>query len=87
MKLWLTFNEPFVFTWVGYGLGAHAPLGSGNQADGQYRTGHTVLKAHAEAWHLYNDNYRATQGGTYSVHVTSTWQSYCYMITSLFISL
>ena len=25
VRLWITFNEPWVFTWLGYGVGYHAP--------------------------------------------------------------
>lgn len=73
VKLWLTFNEPFVFTWVGYGIGVHAP-GTANPADGCYKTGHTVIKAHAEAWHRYNDQYRATQQGRIAITIDSDWK-------------
>jgi lactase-phlorizin hydrolase len=62
VKLWLTFNEPFVIVWQGYGNNEKAP-GIYAPEDGAYRAGHVLLKAHAEAWHLYNDVYRATQGG------------------------
>jgi len=30
---------------------------------GDYLTAHTVLHAHAKAFHLYNDEFRAEQGG------------------------
>lgn len=39
----------------------------------QYIAAHNLIKAHAEAWHLYNDSYRATQGGIISITINSDW--------------
>lgn len=38
-----------------------------------YIVGHHLLKAHAEAWHLYNDKYRAKQKGIISITINSDW--------------
>ena len=38
-----------------------------------YTVGHNLIKAHAEAWHLYNDKYRASQGGVISITISSDW--------------
>lgn len=38
-----------------------------------YIVGHNLIKAHAEAWHLYNDVYRASQGGVISITINSDW--------------
>lgn len=38
-----------------------------------YIVGHNLLKAHAEAWHLYNDKYRAKQKGIISITINSDW--------------
>ena len=47
VKMWLTFNEPWVFTYLGYGLGIHAP---GRQDIGHaLLAGHSVLRAHGMA--------------------------------------
>jgi beta-glucosidase len=47
VKRWITFNEPWVFVWLGYGLGIHAP-GRGDRAEA-LRAGHNVLRAHGMA--------------------------------------
>lgn len=39
----------------------------------QYVAAHNLIKAHAEAWHLYNDKYRASQGGLISITINSDW--------------
>lgn len=38
-----------------------------------YIVGHNLIKAHAEAWHLYNDKYRAEQKGMISITINSDW--------------
>ncbi|NWY52620.1 LPH hydrolase, partial [Chionis minor] len=38
-----------------------------------YVVGHNLIKAHAEAWHLYNETYRAKQGGLISITINSDW--------------
>ncbi|HYC57673.1 MAG TPA: GH1 family beta-glucosidase [Candidatus Binatia bacterium] len=44
---WITFNEPWVFVWLGYGLGVHAP--GRNEIPAALTAGHTVLRAHGLA--------------------------------------
>lgn len=63
VPLWITFNEPFVVCWLGYGIGNHAP--GKNDAPGvdPYKCAHNIIKSHAKAWHTYNDTYRAAQMG------------------------
>lgn len=38
---------------------------------GHYLVAHNLIKSHAEAWHLYHDKYRATQGGLISITLNS----------------
>lgn len=38
-----------------------------------YIVGHNLIKAHAEAWHVYNDKYRAEQKGMVSITINSDW--------------
>ncbi|CAL8341383.1 unnamed protein product [Boreogadus saida] len=51
VKFWITLNEPYIVTNLGYGYGNFAPGFVGKQ----YIAGHHLIKAHAEAWHLYID--------------------------------
>ena len=62
VQLWITFNEPWIITHHGYGIGIFAP-GIVSPGEAIYEAGHTLLKAHAEVWHMYNDTFRAQQGG------------------------
>ncbi|CAI5656811.1 unnamed protein product [Oreochromis niloticus] len=73
VKIWITFNEPIIITNHGYGFGSFAPGISSGPDTLPYIAGHNLLKAHAEAWHLYNDKYRAKQNGIISITVNSDW--------------
>ncbi|XP_078538580.1 lactase/phlorizin hydrolase [Lissotriton helveticus] len=73
VKFWITLNEPYIIANLGYGYGSSAPGISGRPGRAPYVVGHNLLKAHAEAWHLYNDNYRAKQGGLISITINSDW--------------
>nr|XP_008515149.1 PREDICTED: lactase-phlorizin hydrolase [Equus przewalskii] len=73
VKFWITLNEPFVVVTQGYGYGTAAPGISSRPGTAPYLAGHNLLKAHAEAWHLYNDVYRASQGGTISITLNCEW--------------
>ncbi|XP_038281513.1 lactase-phlorizin hydrolase [Canis lupus familiaris] len=73
VKFWITLNEPFVIATQGYGYGTAAPGISFRPGTAPYVVGHNLIKAHAEAWHLYNDVYRASQGGVISITISSDW--------------
>ncbi|KAH9494597.1 hypothetical protein Btru_019683, partial [Bulinus truncatus] len=72
VKKWITFNEPWVFTIAGYGRG-NDPPGQTDMRNGPYRAGHNVLKAHAAAYHLYYDKFKATQQGEVGIALNSDW--------------
>ena len=61
-KLWMTFNEPFVVCWLGYGNGIHSP-GLKEPADSPYKCSRTILLSHAEAYHLYRTEYKPIYKG------------------------
>ncbi|XP_062389587.1 lactase/phlorizin hydrolase-like [Sardina pilchardus] len=73
VKFWITINEPYNVAMIGHGYGSAAPGISFRPGTLPYIVGHNLLKAHAEAWHLYNDKYRATQGGIISITINSDW--------------
>ena len=64
-KMWLTFNEPAVFIWQGYGMGSNAPGLKHDPGRLPYIVAHNVIKAHAHAWHLYDDQFRSVQKGKF----------------------
>ncbi|KAG0499843.1 hypothetical protein HPP92_004534 [Vanilla planifolia] len=89
VKHWITFNEPYIFTTLGYGFGIHAPgrctpgldLGGGTVLNcpvgdslrEPYIVGHNLLKAHAEAVQLYREKYQAEQNGQIGITLVSHW--------------
>ncbi|XP_049837164.1 myrosinase 1-like [Schistocerca gregaria] len=66
VKWWITFNEPASFT-GGYGSsGLQAPSQNASGI-GDYLATHTVLRAHGLVYHLYDEQYRATQNGSVGI--------------------
>lgn len=62
VKNWITFNEPYQICEQGYSIGNLAP-GYTQEGIGSYLCAHTLLRAHAKAYHLYNDEYKDVQEG------------------------
>uniref|UniRef100_A0A3Q0R1W9 Lactase n=1 Tax=Amphilophus citrinellus TaxID=61819 RepID=A0A3Q0R1W9_AMPCI len=73
VKIWITFNEPIMVANHGYGFGGFAPGINSGPDTLPYIVGHNLIKAHAEAWHVYNDKYRAKQNGKISITLNSDW--------------
>lgn len=65
VKWWITFNEPLEVCESGYGVGTGAP-GYGMSGTADYLCGHTLLKAHARAYNIYDKKYRFSQQGKFT---------------------
>ncbi|XP_066477611.1 lactase/phlorizin hydrolase [Tiliqua scincoides] len=72
VKYWITFHEPWVISYAGYGTGQHPP-GTADPGEASYQVAHVVLKAHAEAWHVYNNLFRPMQHGKVGIVLNSDW--------------
>uniref|UniRef100_A0A1I8JDR7 beta-glucosidase n=1 Tax=Macrostomum lignano TaxID=282301 RepID=A0A1I8JDR7_9PLAT len=72
VKWWLTFNEPWVFTVLGYGLGAHAP-GTKDLVNTVYIVSHNLLRAHAKAYRLYEKDFKPTQQGKVGITLNGAY--------------
>ncbi|XP_025784620.1 lactase-phlorizin hydrolase [Puma concolor] len=72
VKLWVTFHEPWVMSYAGYGTGRHAP-GISDPGVASFKVAHLVLKAHARVWHHYNSHYRPQQQGRVGIVLNSDW--------------
>lgn len=66
VKTWFTFNEPWHIAELSHSGDALAPQVR-SPGVGVYLCGHTLLKAHAKAYHLYNDRFRSEQNGRVSI--------------------
>ena len=87
VKYWLTMNEIQTFTWIGYGVGTHAPGrcssnwgswcagigGGGNSSTEPYIAAHNALIAHALAVNTYRTKYQQTQGGKIGMTISSSF--------------
>ncbi|GBP28177.1 Myrosinase 1 [Eumeta japonica] len=72
IKSWITFNEPYEICEDAYGDILKAP-GLNSHGVGNYLCSNTLLKAHAEAYHLYDQIYRPKQGGNIMISINSIW--------------
>ena len=62
MKQWITFNEPWIISILGYGDGVFPPgiTGSGTNS---YTVSHNLILAHAMAYRMYQSEFEVTQKG------------------------
>ncbi|KAJ8924532.1 hypothetical protein NQ315_007330 [Exocentrus adspersus] len=72
VKYWLTFNEPKQICHEGYGSGVKAPA-IHSPGVGEYLCTHNFLKAHARAWHIYDEEFRSKQNGSISLVIDTPW--------------
>ncbi|XP_049837166.1 myrosinase 1-like [Schistocerca gregaria] len=70
VKWWITFNEPVIIVW-GYAIPGMPP-GLPATGVGDYLATRTLVKAHARVWHLYDEQYRATQNGSVGMTFSSS---------------
>jgi len=68
---WITFNEPWIISTLGYGVGVFAPGHVSNTET--WIAGHNVILAHAHAVKLYRDEFQATQKGQIGITVDAHW--------------
>uniref|UniRef100_A0A8C5SSN2 Lactase n=1 Tax=Laticauda laticaudata TaxID=8630 RepID=A0A8C5SSN2_LATLA len=72
VKLWITFHEPWIISYAGYGTGQHPP-GTVSPGIASYQVAHIILLAHARTWHIYNMQYRPQQQGKVGIVLNSDW--------------
>ncbi len=59
---WITLNEPWVHSWLGYGMGEHAP-GRTDGPEGAVRAAHNLLRAHGKALKVVRTLYPDANAG------------------------
>ncbi|KIP09737.1 glycoside hydrolase family 1 protein [Phlebiopsis gigantea 11061_1 CR5-6] len=68
---WITFNEPWVISVLGYGVGVFAP---GHVGDAEpWIVSHSVILAHAYAVKLYREQFKARHGGQIGITLDCHW--------------
>jgi len=82
VKFWLTMNEPWCVSILGYGRGVFAPGRSsdrtrsseGDSSTEPWIVGHSVILSHANAVKLYRDEFKSKQGGQIGITLNGDWQ-------------
>ncbi|KAG1809566.1 glycoside hydrolase family 1 protein [Suillus subaureus] len=81
VKHWLTVNEPWCVSILGYGRGVFAPGRSsdrerspeGDSSTEPWLVGHNVILSHAHAVRLYREEFKAAQGGQIGITLNGDW--------------
>ena len=71
VKHWITINEPWIVTMMGYGYGRFAPGKASNTAP--WIVAHNIILAHSYASKLYREEFRQAQGGTLGITLDASW--------------
>lgn len=71
MKLWLSFNEPYIFCLANWNYGERSPFVE--PPEKPYICSHNVIKAHAKAWRIYDKEFRPTQQGKMGITINCDW--------------
>lgn len=72
VKHWITFNEPWVVTIMGYGQGVFAPGRISNSEP--YLAAHQVLRAHAKTVACYRTEFQGSQQGQIGITNNCDWR-------------
>ncbi|ERN09276.1 beta-glucosidase 24 isoform X1 [Amborella trichopoda] len=82
VKHWVTINEPWSFSAMGYDKGETAPghcspskgnCSNGNSSTEPYQVAHNMLLAHVAAFNLYIAKYKEAQKGIIGITLNSNW--------------
>jgi len=72
VKRWITINEAWVVSVLGYGQGVFAPGHKSNSEP--YAVAHNLLLAHAKAVSVYRQQFQAKQGGLIGISNNCDWR-------------
>jgi len=81
VKHWITYNEPWCSTILGYGIGQFAPghtsdrskSAVGDSSTEPWLAAHSILVAHASAVKLYRDEFKPQDGGQIGITLNGDW--------------
>lgn len=82
VKYWITFNEPWCSSILGYSIGQFAPGRTsdrsinpvGDSSTEPWLVGHNLLIAHGSAVKIYRDDFKSSQGGQIGITLNGTLQ-------------
>lgn len=91
VKHWITFNEPWCSSVLGYNNGSFAPGHTSDRAKSPvgdsstepWIVGHSILVAHGAAVKIYRDEFKAQDGG--EIGITLNGISFPFLLISKFI--
>lgn len=72
VKYWITINEPYQVCNEGYGVATKAPMVE-SRGVGEYMCTKNLLLAHAKAYHIYDEEFRAKHGGQIFIAFSAQW--------------
>ena len=73
VKSWITFNDPYIYSIFAYEIGVFPPVNTADPGVNIYKSVQNLLKAHAVAYHIYQDEFKRTQKGRVGIVVDSPW--------------
>ena len=72
VKHWITLNEPWVISVLGYGVGIFAPGRKSNVEP--YQVAHNLIRSHAKAVKVYREKFQPTQNGVIGITNNCDWR-------------
>lgn len=90
VKFWITFNEPWCSSVLGYHNGQFAPGRTsdrvknpvGDSSREQWIVGHNILLAHANTVKLFREQYKPSQGGQIGITLNCRLARICLLSTN-----
>jgi beta-glucosidase len=81
VKFWITYNEPWCSSVLGYSIGQFAPGHTsdrskskvGDSSTEPWRVGHNILIAHGAAVKAYRDEFKEKDGGVIGITLNGDW--------------
>ncbi|KAK3713368.1 hypothetical protein LTR37_008560 [Vermiconidia calcicola] len=81
VKMWITYNEPWCSSILGYSIGQFAPGHTsdrkkspvGDSSIEPWRVGHSILISHGAAVKVYREEFKSSDGGEIGITLNGDW--------------